>query len=89
LEIAVMSDAIQFHSRVGSDGVLSVQVNLGSAEASKDVVVTVSPIEGAEKTAGTGALPWQEFVEATYGSCAGMGLERADQGELEVREPID
>jgi len=34
------------------------------------------------------ALSWSEFVERTYGSCAGQGLERPDQGELEPREPI-
>jgi predicted DNA-binding antitoxin AbrB/MazE fold protein len=34
------------------------------------------------------ALPWSEFVERTYGSCAGQGLERPDQGALDPREPI-
>jgi predicted DNA-binding antitoxin AbrB/MazE fold protein len=34
------------------------------------------------------ALSWSEFVERTYGSCAGQGLARPDQGELEPREPI-
>ena len=34
------------------------------------------------------ALSWSEFVERTYGSCAGQGLERHDQSEFEPREPI-
>jgi predicted DNA-binding antitoxin AbrB/MazE fold protein len=30
------------------------------------------------------ALSWSEFVERTYGSCAGQGLERPAQGEIET-----
>jgi predicted DNA-binding antitoxin AbrB/MazE fold protein len=36
----------------------------------------------------TAELSWSEFVEQTYGSCAGAGLERPAQGELEPRERI-
>jgi predicted DNA-binding antitoxin AbrB/MazE fold protein len=43
-------------------------------------------IEAAPQPAD--ALPWKEFVERTYGSCAGQGLERPDQGEPEPREPM-
>lgn len=85
----MMTDSIQFHSRVGDDGVLNVQVNLGRKEASKEVVVTVAPLASSDEQTSTSALPWQEFVAATYGSCAELGLERPDQGEFEVRESID
>jgi predicted DNA-binding antitoxin AbrB/MazE fold protein len=34
------------------------------------------------------ALTWPDFIEQTYGSCAGLGLERHEQGNLEMREPI-
>jgi hypothetical protein len=84
-----MSDAIQFHSRVGADGVLNVQVNLGSAEASKDVVVTVAPLPPQDRIAEPSAQSWSDFVDATYGSCAGQGLERPPQGEFEAREPME
>jgi hypothetical protein len=84
-----MSDAIQFHSRVGDDGVLHVQVNLGRTEASKEVVVTVAPLPDSSDMLPPDSQSWQEFVVATYGSCAGLGLERPDQGEFEVRESIE
>lgn len=83
-----MSDAIQFHSRVGDDGILDVQVNLGRTEAKKEVVVTIEslPANGAAPQADD--LPWPDFVERTYGSCAGLDLDRHEQGEFESREPI-
>ncbi|MDZ4656330.1 MAG: antitoxin family protein [Bythopirellula sp.] len=34
------------------------------------------------------ALTWSDFIERTYGSCAGLGLQRHEQGDLEAREPI-
>jgi hypothetical protein len=34
------------------------------------------------------ALTWPDFIEQTYGSCAGLGLDRHEQGDLEMREPI-
>lgn len=84
-----MSDAIQFHSRVGADGVLNLQLNLGSAEASKDVVVTVAPLPDQGQADDASTKSWTDFVAATYGSCAGNDLERAPQGEFEVREPME
>jgi hypothetical protein len=81
-----MSDAIQFHSRVNEVGVLNVQINLGREEANKEVVVTIEP--ASVSVALEAELPWSIFVERTYGSCAGQGLERPEQGNLEVREPI-
>jgi len=33
-------------------------------------------------------MPWPDFVERTYGSCAGLGLDRHEQGASELREPI-
>lgn len=84
-----MNENIQFHLRVGDDGVLNFQVNLGTTTASKDVVVTVEPLPVSEKISPNGpALPWREFVDRTYGSCADLGLERPEQGSFETREPI-
>jgi Protein of unknown function DUF104 len=34
------------------------------------------------------ATPWHDFFDQTYGSCANLGLERSDQGDLEPREPV-
>lgn len=40
----------------------------------------------ATPTAAT--IPWPDFIQQTYGSCAGLGLERREQGDFEPREPI-
>jgi hypothetical protein len=83
-----MTDTIQFHSRVGDDGMLNVQVNLGRTEAKKEVVVTIAPTPSGDAVQQAAAMAWPEFVERTYGSCAGLGLERHEQGDFESREPI-
>jgi hypothetical protein len=82
-----MSDAIQFHSRVGDDGILDVQVDLGRAEAKKEVVVTIESLRASDEARQAADMPWPDFVERTYGSCADLGLERHEQGEFERRSP--
>jgi hypothetical protein len=84
-----MSDAIQFHSRVGDDGVLNVQVNLGHSEAARDVVITIEPLPHGGPGEHSPKLAWNAFVEQTYGSCANLGLERHQQGSYESRELIE
>ena len=68
-----MSEVIQFSSRVGDDGVLNLQVNLGQSEAKREVVVTIAPV-AAESVVDTALLSWHEFIERTYGSCEGLGV---------------
>jgi hypothetical protein len=68
-------DALHFHSRVGGDGVLDVHIDLGAAEAERDVLITVKPVRNG--SAGeTTRLEWNEFIDKTYGSCAGLDLRR-------------
>jgi len=81
-----MSDSVQFNSQVGDDGVLNVQIDLGRAEAKKEVVVTIQPV-AKDKSTGKD-LYWSEFIQQTYGSCHDLGLERHNQGEFEQREPV-
>jgi hypothetical protein len=83
-----MIDAIQFHSRVGDDGVLDLHLNLGRAEAKKDVVVTIQSASADANSQNSLRKPWSDFIAQTYGSCAGLGLARPDQGEYEQREPM-
>jgi len=80
-----MSDRIQFHSRVGKDGVLQIRVPFRPADAGKDVVVTIAPADENSSD----RLAWQRFLDATYGSCAGLGLERPEQGTFEEREAVE
>jgi hypothetical protein len=84
-----MSDAIQFHSRVGDDGILNVRLNLGRTEAAKEVLVTIEPLCDAAVATEASAMPWHNFVEQTYGSCANLGLEPHEQGTFETRERIE
>ena len=78
---------VQLQSEVGKDGVLALRVPLGSDEAGHRVKVTIEPISnGSSKD---GREEWHQFIEETYGSCAGLGLERPDQGEFESREGIE
>lgn len=78
---------IQFYSRVDSDGVLKLSLPLGANEANADVLVTIQSTSVVNEAVQQ--MPWQEFLDATYGSCAGLGLERGPQGEYEVREALD
>jgi hypothetical protein len=85
-----MHETVEFKSRVGPDGTLDLHVSLGEAEAGADVVVT---IRRASPTLLDPTQPdrqeWHRFVEKTYGSCAGLGLERQPQGDFEEREAIE
>lgn len=69
---------IQFNSRVGDDGVLSVRVPIGEAEANAEVQVTICPLTTTDGSNGH-KKDWRDFVATTYGSCEGLGLE----------EPVD
>lgn len=78
-------DALQIQSRVGADGILKLSLKLGPKDANRDVIVTIQSVpEPSTKP----RQDWKEFVEATYGSCAGLELERQPQGEYETREPL-
>lgn len=76
-----MPETIEVQSRVGSDGVLDLHVPLGESEAGAEVVVTIRAVPSAGNGKSDPA-DWHRFVEETYGSCAGLGLERQPQGEL-------
>lgn len=70
-----MSGPRKFHSKVGSDGVLKLQIALGQDDAGQEVLITVEHASSAADDAHP-RLTWKEFVESTYGSCADLALER-------------
>jgi hypothetical protein len=51
-------------------------------------LVTIQPLQKEPATADD-KTEWHQFVEETYGSCAGLGLERPDQGEYEQRDSLE
>lgn len=79
---------IRIPSHVGGDGVLHLDVPLGSASANSPVVVTIHPLKDNGKHAGHPTPEWLAHVNRTYGSCAGLDLARHQQGALENREPV-
>jgi len=81
-----MPDTVEFKSRVGPDGTLDVHIALGEAQAGADVVVTIRPASSAGQA---DLSEWHRFVNQTYGSCDGLGLERQPQGEFEAREALE
>jgi hypothetical protein len=86
---AEMLETIEIHSRVGRDGVLDVHVPLGEAEADQEVLVTIRSLQSTPAPRITDRAAWHAFVEETYGSCAGLGVELHPQGPPEEREPIE
>jgi hypothetical protein len=77
---------IQLRSRVGADGVLSLNVPLGTNDANSEVVITIQTM--AARQSCLSQKPWLDFLDETYGSCADMPIERASQGECEARETV-
>jgi hypothetical protein len=75
-------DGIQIQSRVGPDGVLKFSLPLGPADANAEVVVTIQRLPSVDSQQVD--KPWQQFLDETFGSCAGLGLERASQGEFDL-----
>ncbi len=78
---------MEFESEVGSDGVLTLRVALPPEEASGRVRVTIQPVP--KPSTDQDNEEWHRILRETYGACAGMGLERPDQGEFEVRDAIE
>lgn len=71
------------NSRVGDDGVLTLELPLGAEEAGREVRVTVEPVRKPMTQA-----EWQAWVQRMAGSISDPGFERQPQGEYEVREPL-
>jgi hypothetical protein len=73
-------------SRVGSDGILHIDIPIGKEDADREVQVTVDPVP-------TGPSPmtqqeWQQFVMETAGSITDPSFVRHEQGEYEEREDL-
>lgn len=74
-----MAKPVQLRSRVDADGVLTLRISLTPEHAGADVTVTIERVIAAVAALGD-ANEWTRFVQRTYGSCAGLGLERHEQG---------
>ena len=72
---------IPIRTRLQPDGTLDLRVSTGLPESDVEVLVVVQPTEVKR-------LLSPEFIAETYGAFADHPLERAPQGEYEIREPL-
>ena len=73
-------------SRVGSDGVLHIDIPMGKEDADREVQVTIDPVR-------VGPSPmtqeeWRQFVMETAGSITDPSFVSHEQGEYEHREEL-
>ena len=76
---------IELKSRVGSDGVLTVKVPVGMADADREVVITVQPVGEPANTAPH-PKEWERFIDQTAGCWQGEPLVRPEQPQFEKRQ---
>ncbi len=74
---------IQLRSRIGPDGILTLNVPFGPADANRQVVITVSP---EPEQIAISREEWLNAVEATAGSIPDPTFTRQVQGEFEQRD---
>jgi hypothetical protein len=74
---------IEVVSKVGSDGVLRLNVPLPPTEAGPEVRVTVERSARRRMT----QEEWSAFIDQMAGSITDPGFRRWEQGEYEEREP--
>jgi hypothetical protein len=80
---------IELKAKVGPDGVLTLSIPVGLAEANREVKVVVQSAEPALKKAPEMTREeWQRFVAETAGSVTDPGFQRPEQGGYERRVPI-
>jgi hypothetical protein len=77
-------------TRIGADGVLTLTVPLGQADANTLVRVIVETVEGATTSAtpATDREEWLRFIQATAGTITDPTFERPPQGAYEERDPL-
>ena len=80
---------IRMKARVGEDGVLLVQIPIGMEAMGREELVTIKAAPESSDGESARQREWHQILKETYGSCAGMGLERPDQGVLEERDQIE
>ncbi len=79
-------ETIKLKTRIDSTGTLRLDLPTQLANQQVEVLVVLHRIEDEPRD----ALGWPiGYFEETYGICADDPIERGDQGEFEIREPIE
>jgi hypothetical protein len=73
---------LEIRSKVGSDGLLVLNVPVGISQANQIVKVTVDSIADSNEASPP---EWQTIIEETAGKWQGKPLERPEQGLFEQR----
>ncbi|MCE5268772.1 MAG: hypothetical protein LLG00_12890 [Planctomycetaceae bacterium] len=76
---------VEIRSKVGADGVLTISLPLGLAEANREVRVVVEP---SEHLASSSVAEWREFIGSMQGCISDPTFRRPDQGEYESRGEV-
>jgi hypothetical protein len=79
---------ITFRSRVGTDGVLHLDIPSDYTDAELDVTVTVRPADVSRKNNGATANWPPGFFENVIGAWKGEPLVREEVGSYELREEL-
>jgi hypothetical protein len=74
--------------RSGADGVLSVVLPLGLAEANQEFRVTVEPIRKKPPMTEEQWAEWRAWVRKMAGSIDDPSFLRHEQGELQERDQL-
>ncbi|MEG4043764.1 hypothetical protein [Microcoleus sp. Pol17_C1] len=81
--------SIKVRSRVGSDGMLHLQIPGGIKDTDLEVIVIFQPIAIATEGKTPEDLGWPPgFFERTFGCFQDEPLVRGEQGEYEEREEL-
>ena len=77
---------LRARSRVGDDGVLTLNVPVGAEAAGTEVLVTVEALPIKVGDESSAQADWERFVNETSGSIDDPTFCRHEQGEYEQRE---
>lgn len=81
--------SIKLRSRVGSDGILHLDIPLGLNDKELEIVLIFQPLEPSSPIKTPPELGWMPgFFEEVIGGWVGEPLLRAEQGEYETREKL-
>ncbi len=81
--------SIGLKTRVGTDGILRLEIPLETREAELEVLVVVQPLEGAVRDEAADRDDWPSyFLEEIAGGWQGDTLVRPEQGEYEIRDEL-
>lgn len=80
--------AIKVHGHIGADGILKLEIPSGLTNQDVEAVVVIQAVNLSAAPTDANGYPIG-FIEATYGSLAHDPIERPDQGEFDVREPLE